>query len=140
MTHVLFEDESLRDGLQFERNIVPLEQKIEIFALLVNSGVKRIQVGSFVNPKVVPQMAVTDELISLVQDTRDVVISGLVLNERGLLRAIDSGLPHISLSASASNSHSLKNVRKPSQEAIHSAILLIKEAKNAGIAVRAGVQ
>ena len=60
---ILLEDESLRDGLQFEKAVIPLHHKVEIFQLLARAGVQRIQVGSFVNPKVVPQMADTDDLI-----------------------------------------------------------------------------
>ena len=137
---ILLEDESLRDGLQFEKAVIPLHHKVEIFQLLARAGVQRIQVGSFVNPKVVPQMADTDELIKQLKDTTDVELTGLVLNERGLDRAASSGLRHISLSASVSDTHSRKNVRKSADEALASLTAMIKEAKNLGITVRAGLQ
>ena len=60
---LLLEDETLRDGLQMESRIFSLEEKLELFRQLEEAGVRRIQVGSFVHPKVVPQMADTDELI-----------------------------------------------------------------------------
>ncbi len=137
---VLLEDESLRDGLQFEKDVVELHHKIEIFKLLEGAGVQRIQVGSFVNPKVVPQMADTDELIKQLKDVTNVQLTGLVLNERGLERAAQAGLEHISLSASISDTHSRKNVRKPADEALANLTAMIKEAKELGITVRAGLQ
>lgn len=139
MVNILLEDESLRDGLQFEQQILTLDEKITLFHLLRTAGVQRIQLGSFVNPKVVPQMADTHEFIQEVKDS-EVLLTGLVLNGRGLERAIASGLKHISLSASASDAHSWKNVRKSSDEAITGAVALIREAKAAGLAVRAGAQ
>lgn len=140
METILLEDESLRDGLQFEKEILPLEKKLQLFKALKEAGVKRIQVGSFVNPKVVPQMADTGAFIAAVADEADVLVTGLVLNNKGLERALDSGLKHISLSLSASDTHSRKNVRKTYQEALTSVIELIRHATSAGLKIRAGVQ
>lgn len=136
---ILLEDESLRDGLQFEQQVVPFEQKITLFELLKEAGLKRIQIGSFVNPKVVPQMADTDRMARQLQHVANVLITGLVLNERGLERAMASGLRHISLSVSVSDTHSRRNVRKSSEEALTSVQSLIRSAVSAGIAVRAGL-
>lgn len=140
MTAVLLEDESLRDGLQFEQTVLPLAEKLKIFAMLCSAGLRRVQVGSFVHPKIVPQMADTDEFIAQIIDKQDVLLTGLVLNDRGLERAMHSGLRHISLSSSASNSHSLRNVKKTSQEALTMVLELIDRAAGAGISVRAGIQ
>jgi hydroxymethylglutaryl-CoA lyase len=140
MEKVLLEDESLRDGLQFEDKIFPLKKKLQIFNQLKQAGVKRIQVGSFVNPKVVPQMADTQEFIREVAGEVGILITGLVLNDKGLDRALASGLTHISLSLSASDTHSQKNVRKTYDEALTSVTQLIRMATAAGIKVRAGVQ
>lgn len=140
MTAVLLEDESLRDGLQFEKVVIPLEEKIMLFNLLLAAGVQRVQVGSFVHPKLVPQMADTDMLVRQVADRPEVLLTGLVLNAKGLERALDCGLRHLSLSASASDAHSMKNVGKSSREALQLTTQLIRKACEAGIAVRAGVQ
>ncbi len=84
MPAVVLEDESLRDGLQFESKILSLEEKRSIFRLLVQAGVKRIQVGSFVHPKVVPQMADTDVLIrSLRGEAQGVLVSRLGAERQG---------------------------------------------------------
>lgn len=141
MPAVVLEDESLRDGLQFEQKILALEEKLSLFRLLAAAGVKRLQVGSFVHPKVVPQMADTDEFIQTVRDeTPGVLITALVLNDKGLERALKCGLGHLSMSSSASNSHSLKNVKRPASEAFESQLELIRQAVGAGLQVRAGVQ
>lgn len=140
MDSILLEDESLRDGLQFEKKIFSLADKLTLFNRLKNAGVRRIQVGSFVNPKIVPQMADTDQFVVEVAETPGVLVTGLVLNERGLERAASCGLKHVSLSASVSDSHSRKNVRRSRDEAIDSVLHLIGVANNSGIEVRAGVQ
>ena len=140
MDSVLLEDESLRDGLQFEKQVFRIEQKIAIFNALRAAGVRRIQVGSFVNPKVVPQMADTDTLVERLSKDSGVLVTGLVLNDRGLERALACGLKHISLSLSASDTHSRKNVRKTYKEALASVTELIRIATDAGISVRAGIQ
>lgn len=138
---VVLEDESLRDGLQFERKVYSLDQKLELARLLVDAGLRRLQAGSFVHPEIVPQMADTDALIERIGESRpDVLLTGLVLNGKGLDRAVACGLKHVSLSASASDAHSMKNVRRPSREAFDGVIQLIHRAVDFGIAVRGGVQ
>jgi hydroxymethylglutaryl-CoA lyase len=141
MPTVILEDESLRDGLQFEQKILKLEEKLSVFRLLAASGVRRLQVGSFVHPKVVPQMADTDEFIQAVHNgTPSVLITALVLNDKGLERALKCGLRHLSMSSSASNSHSLKNVKRPAAEAFAGLLELIRQAVGSGLEVRAGIQ
>jgi hydroxymethylglutaryl-CoA lyase len=140
MIDVILEDESLRDGLQFERMTFPLEEKITIFDLLVDAGFKRVQVGSFVHPKVVPQMADTEVLIQRIKDTTDILITGLILNGRGLERAFACGLGHVSMSISVSDSHSRKNVKRSVKESLGVMIPLISKAVDAGLIVRAGAQ
>jgi hydroxymethylglutaryl-CoA lyase len=141
MATVLLEDESLRDGLQSEPKILSLAEKLAAFRLLAAAGVKRIQAGSFVHPKVIPQLADTDELIRMVRDEiPGVLVTALVLNERGLERALKCGLSHLSMSSSASNSHSLKNVKRSAAEAFAGLLELIRRALGSGLRVRAGVQ
>jgi len=137
---ILFEDETLRDGLQMESRLFNLEEKIGIFNLLVEAGIKRIQVGSFVHPKVVPQMADTDELVRILLTRPGVLLTGLILNERGLERALACGLTHVSMSVSASDTHSRKNANRSAEEALTSMTSLISKARQAGLSVRAGVQ
>jgi hydroxymethylglutaryl-CoA lyase len=141
MPSVILEDESLRDGLQFEQKILSTQEKLSLFRLLAEAGVKRLQIGSFVHPKVVPQMADTEEFIQAVRSERpDVLITALVLNDKGLERALRCGLGHLSMSSSASDLHSQKNVKRPAEEAFASLLGLIRRAAGANLKVRAGIQ
>jgi len=137
---LLLEDEALRDGLQMESRIFSLEEKLQIFDLLKQAGVKRIQVGSFVHPKIVPQMADTDELIRAIGKQNDTIVSALILNDKGLDRALDCGVPHVSMSVSISDTHSRKNARRPAADALAAMARLIRQALTAGLDVRAGLQ
>jgi len=139
-TELLLEDEALRDGLQMESRIFSLKEKLHIFQLLKIAGLKRIQVGSFVHPKVVPQMADSDELIRILGNQEDTVISALILNEKGLERALNCGVSHVSMSVSVSDTHSRKNAGRPTAEALAAMTQLIRQALAAGLDVRAGLQ
>lgn len=139
-TNLLLEDEAMRDGLQIETQVFSLAQKIELFNLLQKAGVKRIQVGSFVHPKIVPQMADSDELITVLGKQTDTVISALILNSKGLDRALACGVPHVSMSVSISDTHSRKNARRSAAEALTSMVDLIRNARGQGLEVRAGLQ
>ena len=139
---VLLEDETLRDGLQVESRIFSLDEKLEIFRQLAGAGISRIQIGSFVNPKRVPQMTGTEELIHAIraQKANGPLLTALILNDKGLERALLCGIEHVSMSVSMSNTHSLKNAGKPAAEALLDMAALISQARGSGLAVRAGLQ
>lgn len=137
---LLLEDEALRDGLQVESQLFTIEQKLELFRLLAGAGLRRIQVGSFVHPKIVPQMADTDELIRILGRQEKTVISALILNGRGLDRALACGVTHVSMSVSVSDTHSRKNAGRSADEALASMVELIGNARSQGLTVRAGLQ
>jgi hydroxymethylglutaryl-CoA lyase len=137
---VILEEECLRDGLQAENRLFSLSEKLEIIRLLAEAGVRRLQVGSFVNPRSVPQVANTDVLVSLVrQQYPDILCTALVLNEKGLERAVRSGLNHLSMSVSVSDSHSRKNIGHPAAEALESMTGLIRQTVGEGVRIRAGL-
>lgn len=137
---IVFEDQALRDGLQMESRLFSLEEKLEFYRILKKAGIERIQVGSFVHPRIVPQMADTDELIRTLGRQDDTVVSALILNDKGLERALDCGVPHVNMSVSVSDTHSRKNARRPAAEALTSMTALIREALTAGLDVCAGLQ
>lgn len=139
-TQLILEEEVLRDGLQIESKLLSLDQKIELFERLQGAGLKRIQVGSFVHPGKVPQMADTDELIKRVSPQATATLTALVLNGRGLDRALASGIRHVSMSVSVSDSHSRKNANRPASEALADMQDLIRHALRQGLEVRAGLQ
>ncbi|KHS50779.1 hydroxymethylglutaryl-CoA lyase [Brevibacterium linens] len=104
-------DTTLRDGLQIEKAIVPTDVKVTLAEKLIGSGLKHIEVGSFVNPKKVPQMADTDELLRRLapHEADGVEFYTLVFNLKGAQRAVDSGAKNIKLVLSASEGHSKAN-------------------------------
>jgi len=138
--NVLIEDEALRDGLQIEKRLFSVEEKAAIVGALAAAGLRRIQVGSFVHPKRVPQMANTDELFAVLKPIEGVTYSALILNSQGLDRALAAGVKHLSISVSASETHSRKNANKSVTEALADITPTIERALAAGVAVRAGIQ
>ena len=129
----------LRDGIQNEKKLVSTDQKIKLINALTDCGVRRIEVSSFVNPRLVPQMADAEKLWSMVRRRKGVVYAALVLNERGLERAMRCGVPQVGVYVSASETHSRKNSNVSIAEAMREAGLLIEKAHGAGMEVRAGV-
>ena len=141
MAPVLLEDQTLRDGLQNEPRLLSLEGKLEIARLLAAAGLRRLQVGSLVDPRRVPQMAGTEELVRLVRrELPGVECTALALNEHGLERAIRSGLRRLSLSVSLADSHSRRNAGCGAGEAFSRVKGLVGRAREQGMVVRAGLQ
>ena len=138
---VLLEDQTLRDGLQNEPRLLSLEGKLEIARLLAAAGLRRLQVGSLVDPRRVPQMAGTEELVALVRrELPGVECTALALNDRGLERALGCGLRRLSLSVSLADSHSRRNAGCGTEEALARVTGLVGRARDQGITVRAGLQ
>src|SRR5690606_21460652 len=79
-----------RDGLQNEPEVMATARKVEMIRRLLDTGLRRIEVASFVHPKRVPQMADAEAVIAALPDLPDVTYIGLVLNKRGALRALDT--------------------------------------------------
>jgi hydroxymethylglutaryl-CoA lyase len=133
-----------RDGLQSESTIVPLDVKIQWIDGLLNSGIDIIQLGSFVNPKRVPQMAETEALFRHFTQPRKkpegVTLSALVLNTKGLDRGLDVGVEMFCMGVSASRTHSLKNTGMTPAEAQHDVLAMARRALLAGRRVQASVQ
>lgn len=103
----------MRDGLQLE-DPVPLDDKIAMLAALVDTGVRRIEVTSFVSPRAVPALADADEVAQHLGQWPDVHWSALVANTRGAVRAIDAGIANLEYVVSAADSHSIANAGRPS--------------------------
>ena len=142
MTHIVIHEVGPRDGLQMERQVVPIETRENWIRRVMESGVDIVQVGSFVHPVKVPQMADTDELIRrLVSDKNSpVVLAGLALNARGVERGLECGVEMFCLGASASETHSLKNTGLTTMEATRRIIDAAKQAVAAGKKVQVSVQ
>ena len=142
MKHIVVHEVGPRDGLQMERQVVPTDIKENWIRRSMESGVDIVQVGSFVHPLKVPQMADTDDLIRrLVRDKRSpVILAGLALNERGLERGLECGVEMFALGASASETHSMKNTGMASMDATRRIIGAGQKALAAGKKVQVSVQ
>ncbi len=143
MAQILIHEVGPRDGLQVEKQVVPTETKLDWLTRLVHSGVDIVQVGSFVHPEKVPQMADTDELFRrLAAQKRDggAVLSGLVLNEKGLERGLVCGVEMFCMGVSASETHSRKNTGMGTEDATRRIIFAALEARKAGRDVQVSVQ
>jgi len=138
--HITIEEQGPRDGFQSERKVVPTERKLEIIDALADAGVTRIQVCSFVHPTRVPQMADAEAVCRGLRRRPGVVYSGLVLNLKGVERAVAAGLEHVAASISASDTHSRKNTGMSLGEAQGRYAEMVRTAKDAGLTVRGGLQ
>lgn len=144
MKEIFIHEVGMRDGLQVEESIVPTEQKIKWIERLMETGLDIIQVGSFVNPKRVPQMADTDGLFNYFSQPGkkkdSVILSGLVLNEKGLERGFACGVEMFCMGVSASETHSQKNTGMSIAEASQRIISMAKEVINTKKKVQLSVQ
>ena len=137
---IILEEQGLRDGLQTLQTIIPTIKKLEWINALVNAGIQRIQVASFVNPKLVPAMADAEDLIKALPKNEAVIFSALVLNTRGVERAKLTGIKNLAISLSASDTHSRKNTNKSLEEAKVGMKEMVALALQNKIDVRAGIQ
>ena len=141
---VVLHEVGLRDGLQMEKQVVPLEQKIRWTETLLTAGVDIIQLGSFVHPVKVPQMADTDALFKHFsapgRKPAGAVLSGLVLNEKGLERGMACGVDMFCMGVSASETHSKKNTGMSIADATMRIIAMARQATDAGKRVQLSVQ
>ncbi len=137
---VLLEEQTTREGIQNEKTLMLTADKLQLIESLVEAGIKRLQICSFVNPKVVPQMADAEELCKHLIRRQGVLYSGLVLNIKGVDRAINAGLDHVAASIAVSDSLSQKNTGMTLIEAQAAHSEMVSRAKNAKILVRSGLQ
>ena len=108
----------LRDGLQSIARVLPTALKLEWIADAYAAGLREIEVGSFVPPRLLPQLADTAEVLAYAKTLPGLVASVLVPNLRGGQRALDEGAQAMLFPLSASHAHSLANVRKTTDEAL----------------------
>lgn len=130
----------LRDGLQHEDETLPTGFKLELIELLVEAGLKEIQVASFVHPKWVPQMADAEAVCSALEERGDVTYTALALNMKGVERAHSVGVKTIDLSISTSDAHSRRNANMSLDEAERQMLDMIERCLSLDIVPRAGLQ
>ncbi len=129
-----------RDGLQTQEKLVPTALKVDLIRRLAAAGVRRIQVTSFVHPKLVPQMADAEAVCAQLPDIPGVQYNGLVLNLRGLERAHKAGLKHVDMGVPATETMSQRNANCSIAEGMARMAEMVQQARAWGMTVRAGVQ
>jgi hydroxymethylglutaryl-CoA lyase len=112
MTRILVSEVGPRDGLQSIDRVMPLEAKKAWIAAEAAAGVREIEVGSFVPPSLLPQMADTADLVAFAKGIEGLNVVALVPNAKGAARAVEAGVDAMSIPFSMSETHSIKNVRK----------------------------
>ncbi|MFN5780298.1 MAG: hydroxymethylglutaryl-CoA lyase, partial [Novosphingobium sp.] len=108
MTEILVSEVGPRDGLQSIDRVMPLEAKKAWIAAEAAAGVKEIEVGSFVPPSLLPQMADTAELVAFARSIPGLNVVALVPNAKGAARAVEAGVHAMSIPFSMSETHSLR--------------------------------
>lgn len=129
----------LRDGLQNEPVILSLDQKVRLVQALLAAGFKVIELGSFMHPKAVPQMAETDALFQRIKRPEHVEFRALVANKRGVERAIQSGCKKVKLNVSASRGHNLANLNMTPEESVSNFKTMADLARNHGLTVSGSI-
>jgi hydroxymethylglutaryl-CoA lyase len=124
-----------RDGFQNEPEIIPTELKIELVDALARTGVRRLEVTSFVRAEVIPQLADAREVLEGIDVPAGVSVGVLVPNERGLDAALEqrSKIDEINVFMSASETHNRKNVNRSSEESLAGLEAVLGRAREAGL-------
>jgi len=125
-----------RDGLQNEKVTIPTEAKIAYITALADAGLRTIEAGAFVSPKWVPQMADSAEVYRDIPKDPGVDYPVLVPNEKGLARAIESGVKSIAIFTAASESFNKRNINMSIEESIENYAPVVARARAEGIRVR----
>jgi len=135
-TRVSVYEVSPRDGLQNESAQVATHAKVRLVDALVDAGISRIEVGSFVASKWVPQMADADEVCRMIERRPGVTYVGLCPNARGLERALAAKVDEIAVFVSVSETHNSKNVNKTIAQTLKAFEPVIGPAVEHGLKVR----
>ena len=124
---------SPRDGLQNESVILSTEAKVALVQRLVDAGARRIEAVSFAHPKLVPAMADAEDVMARVPRAEGVSYAGLVLNRRGLDRALATGVDEVNVVVCVSETFSQRNQNASTDESMRAAVDVIEGARSAGL-------
>lgn len=125
---------SPRDGLQNESVVLPTDAKVSLIDRAIAAGARRIEAVSFVNPHRVPQMADAEAVMAAVPRGADVAYAGLVMNRRGLDRAIAAAVDEVNVVVVATDTFCRRNQGTTTAEACDIAAEVVADARAAGIA------
>jgi hydroxymethylglutaryl-CoA lyase len=122
-----------RDGLQMETQPLATPVKVELIERLMRAGVRRIEVTSFVHPKKVPQMADAESVLSALHRPDGVIFTGLVVNLRGLQRAVAAGCSEVGMVVIASDTFNRRNQGVSTEQSIADWRQIAAAARAAGL-------
>ena len=128
-----------RDGLQNEKRLLTSQEKIALIDAMSDAGFPVIEVGSFVSPKAVPQMANTDAVFLGIRRKQDIEYRALIANARGVERAAACGCTKVKLNVSASVSHNLANLNRTPAQSVAGFSECVREATAAGIGISGSI-
>jgi len=135
-TQVTIREVGLRDGLQSIARTLPTAQKFQWIERAYEAGIREIEVGSFVPPKLLPQLADTAELVTFAKTLPGLCVSVLVPNLKGAERAMDSGADWMLLPLSVSHAHSLANLRKAPDDVVTEIAAMVQARRDRGSHIR----
>jgi hydroxymethylglutaryl-CoA lyase len=129
----------LRDGLQNEKKPLSVQEKLLLLDKTVASGIKIIEIGSFVHPKAVPQMAETDQVVRQMEKVDGVEYRALVANLKGVDRAYAAGLSKVKLAVSASEAHCINNFNRTPMQMVEGFSDCVEFAARHGMSVSGAI-
>ena len=138
-TFVTMREVGTRDGIQSLGVFVPTEQKIEMANALARTGLRRIEVTSFVHPKAVPQMADAADVMARIDHVPGVSWEPLVPNLVGARRALEAGADRLIVVLAASDTFNLKNIRMTIADSLAGVGKIVPVAREAGVPVSGGI-
>lgn len=133
MVPVTIVEVSPRDGLQNESVLLTTAAKVELVTRLVDAGARRVEAVSFAHPKLVPAMADAEAVMAAVPRRDGVSYAGLVLNRRGLDRALAAGVDEVNVVVGVTDTFSQRNQNMPTAEAMRQAVDVVGGARAAGL-------
>jgi hydroxymethylglutaryl-CoA lyase len=124
-----------RDGFQNEPEVIPTAAKVQLIDCLSRTGLRRLEVTSFVRPDVIPQLSDAEEVLRAITRNPEVAYSVLIPNERGLERAlgVDFEFDEVNVFLSASETHNRKNVNRSIEESLSPLEQVVARARDAGL-------
>src|SRR4051812_30799356 len=135
MDEVRIREVDPRDGFQNEPEVIPTADKVRLIDLLARTGLRRLEVTSFVRADVIPQLADATEVLDAIDPPDDISLSVLVPNERGLERALERAdrFQEVNCFLSASETHNRRNVNRSIAESLEGLERVLGRAREAGL-------
>ena len=124
-----------RDGFQNLADFIPTDEKVTIIDMLVDCGISRIEVSSFVHPKWIPQLADAAEVFGRIRQKPENTYAALIPNEKGLIRAIDSGVKEVEFVVHCTDRSNIENLNMTANESLAIMATVVQKAKEHGVDV-----